>query len=339
MIQTPQRILISRTDNLGDVVLTLPLAKWLKQHWPQVTIMFLCRPYAAAIVQACPDVDDVVTWSADQSDQQVCQSLQALQVDMILHVFPNRQIARCARRIKIAQRVGTRRRWYQWLTCNHRPNFSRAHSAAHEAQLNFKLLAALGLAPVPSMESLQQATYLEPSAEQQASIAHWIDPQRFTLLLHPLSNGHARDWPLSHYIALYQRLDPAQYQVLLNGVPAEQARMAELAEKIPAAQHLFDLTLAEKVALFAQCDGMVVGSTGPLHIAAALGIPVLGLFPPKKRINPQRWGPIGPRARYLVHSHICEAACTQNECACMQALSVNQVLSIITQWQHEGSNE
>lgn len=331
-VQLPKTILLSRTDNLGDVVLTLPMATAIKQHWPDCQVIFLCRPYAVGVVTACPDVDQVVTWQAGQTDQQVMKALKEANVDAIIHVFPNKQLARCAKRIGIPSRIGTSHRFYHWWTCNIRPSFSRAKSDLHEAQLNVQLLSAIGIEANMSLDALSQSTYLQPSLSQQENVRPWLDPNRFSLVLHPLSNANGREWPLQNYVALCQRLESERYQILLNGVDAERDRLKPLMELIPDNQQLFSLSLADKVALFAQCDGMVVGSTGPLHIAAAVGMPVLGLFPPKQTMDPKRWQPVGPKARYLVHDVDCQQVCSNTSCACMQALTVDQVVEVICEW-------
>ncbi len=337
--QLPKTILLSRIDNLGDVVLTLPMAKVIKQHWPECQVIFLCRPYAVDVVAACPDVDQVITWQVDQTDQQVMRVLAEVQIDTIIHVFPNKQLARCAKRVGIQQRIGTSHRLYHWWTCNIRPSFSRAKSDLHEAQLNLQLLSAIGIDADLSVDTLSQSIYLQPSLSQQQTVQPWLDPNRFSLVLHPLSNANGREWPLENYVALCHKLDSERYQILLNGVEAERDRLAPLIQLIPDNQQLFSLSLADKVALFAQCDGMVVGSTGPLHIAAAVGMPVLGLFPPKHTMNPKRWQPIGPKARYLVDNVDCQQICSNTDCACMEALTVDQVVEVICEWYNAASFE
>ncbi|MFM7105313.1 MAG: glycosyltransferase family 9 protein, partial [Flavobacteriales bacterium] len=58
-------------------------------------------------------------------------------------------------------------------------------------------------------------------------------------------------------------------------------------------------SLDELIQFIGQCQGFVACSTGPMHIAAALGIPTVGLFSPHRPIHPGRWAPLGPNAHYL----------------------------------------
>ena len=132
--QLLSRILICRTDNLGDVVLTLPLAGYLKQVLPGVRVDFLCRGYAAPLVLQCRHVDQVLVLEdlADPARRFADEGY-----DAVIFAFPNRRLAQAARRARIAQRVGTSHRFYHWYTCNRLAHFSRVRSPLHEAQLNF----------------------------------------------------------------------------------------------------------------------------------------------------------------------------------------------------------
>ena len=60
------------------------------------------------------------------------------------------------------------------------------------------------------------------------------------------------------------------------------------------------MNLEQFIAFIAQCDGLVANSTGPLHIAGALGKDALGIYSPRKSINPQRWKPLGAKAKSFV---------------------------------------
>ena len=94
----PQHIIISRTDNIGDVVLTLPMSTLLKQHYPNCTVSFLARDYVKSVVMACPDVDHFISWDElkNLSSSEGVVFLKALQADTLLHVFPNKKIAKLA---------------------------------------------------------------------------------------------------------------------------------------------------------------------------------------------------------------------------------------------------
>src|SRR5688572_26430253 len=141
------KILISRTDSIGDVVLTLPVAGVIKKHYPEAKILFLGRTYTREIINLSQHVDGFVNYDDLEklNTAQRAEYLKASGCDIILHVFPRKEIAFLAKRAGIPLRVGTRNRAYHWFTCNKLLKLSRKKSSLHEAQLNIKLLEFLGI--------------------------------------------------------------------------------------------------------------------------------------------------------------------------------------------------
>lgn len=330
---SPRRILITRTDNIGDVVLTLPLAGYLKQIYPQAEIVFLCRMYAAAVVAQCRHVDRVLT--VEELGKDVAASLRQTGCDTVLFTYPRREWAYAARRAGIGRRVGSARRAYHWLTCNRLVNFGNPLKRLHEAQLSFKLLLPLGVDYEPPLDEIWKLyglnTPRHPAADEVLA-----GPQ-FKLILHPKSNGNGREWPLEHYTTLARMLaDDPSVRVLVTGSPSEGKLLEEQASELlslPNVENLCGkLDLAGFTALIGGCDGLVASGTGPLHLAAALGRPVAGLFPPLKPIDPARWAALGPRATNLVQPTGCGNCADPAKCSCMLAITPQQVCDVIRSW-------
>ena len=89
------------------------------------------------------------------------------------------------------------------------------------------------------------------------------------------------------------------------------------------------------LAFIAAADGLVAGSTGPLHLAAALGRHALGLYPPIRPMHPGRWAPLGPHADYLVFDKPNCADCRAQPaaCACIKALAPALVAARVLSWE------
>ena len=140
-------ILISRTDSIGDVVLTLPCCVWIKRQFPDCKLLFLGNTYTEPILRCLPEIDEVLDWKDIQNLplQERVRFFKEKNIDTAIHVFPNKEIASLLRRAQIPHRIGTSHRVYHLLTCNLRPNFTRKNSELHESQLNFELLRHLGV--------------------------------------------------------------------------------------------------------------------------------------------------------------------------------------------------
>ena len=262
------RILICRTDNIGDVVLTLPLAGFLKGAIPGVQVDMVCRAYAAPVVRCCRHVDRVLALEELDIDR----LFQDREYDTVIFAFPHRAIGRAARRAHVPNRVGSSHRLHHWISCNRLAHFSRARSNLHEAQLNFALLKPLGIDRQPALDEIWPLYGLQAPGE--AGAGHLFDPTRFNLILHPKSNGNGREWPLARYTELAALLskDPG-IAVWVTGSRAEGELLARAAPELLASPNVRNLCgqvdLDGLVALIGMADGLVASGTGPLHVAAS----------------------------------------------------------------------
>ena len=128
-----KRILISRTDSIGDVALTLPICQALKNKYPDAEIIFIGKNYTRPVVSCFEAID--AFWDIDELlNQPLATQLQQLKADCIIHVFPNKKLAFLAKKAKIPMRIGTSHRVFHLFTCNERPSFTRKNSSLHESQ-------------------------------------------------------------------------------------------------------------------------------------------------------------------------------------------------------------
>ena len=298
-----KRVIISRTDGIGDVILTLPMLGYLKKLWPEIQILFLGKTYTKSIIESCTAVDEFVNWDLikDKSTREQISFFTQLDAAAIIHVFPTKQTTRIAKLAKVPIRVGTIGRLYNLANCNRLVRFTRKRSELHEAQLNFKLLKGLGISFIPTLPELPEYYNLKTQNLPNA-LTSLIDKTKFNLVIHPKSKGSAVEWPESKYLELIETLDENKFNILITGTKDE----AELLTRLPSlkkqnAKPLFGLLkLEELIALIRNADGVLAASTGPLHIGAALGKKAIGLYAPQKPIHPGRWAPVGSDAHFLV---------------------------------------
>ena len=323
------KIIISRTDSIGDVILTLPLCVWLKKQFPQTELVFLGRSYTKDII-ACFDVVDTFLNFDDFSSLPTSERIARLKADCIIHVFPNREIAALSKKAKIPMRIGTAHRIFHLLTCNYRLNFSRKRSSLHESQLNFELLKPLVFNEIPSFDSLfQSLNHFNIPTVSLPSEFSGIDLSN-TIILHPKSQGSASEWPLEKYIELAQVLVQQKKTVIFTGTENEGKEFSAI---LPLHPKIIDssgkLNLKQLICLIASCEALVACSTGPYHIAGISGIKAIGLFSPRKPIHPGRWRALGDKSVALVFDSSCCNCKKGKVCSCIEKISVQSVLSAI----------
>lgn len=329
-----QRVIVSRTDRIGDVVLTLPLCGLLADAGHEV--LFLGRGYTAPVLEACRAVTRTLDWDAVATADAGAQAafLREAQADTIVHVYPRHEIARAARRAGIATRIGTTHRLYHWWNCNALVRLGRRGSDLHEAQLNVRLAGRLLDRSNHALSELAEFSRLSPRVPVPERVAGMQAPDRMNVALQMKTRGSSREWRLERWRELIDALDPASFRLFAIGTEAERALIANVLASAPA--HLIDLTgldLRELIATLARMDGIVSGSTGPVQIGAALGIHALALVPPTRPIHPGRYAPLGPRAEYLSPADQCAACAAGGEpCTCMDAIAARDVADRVMTW-------
>jgi heptosyltransferase-3 len=313
--------IISRTDAIGDVVLTLPVAGVLRSLYPSSRILFLGRSYTKDIIAACENIDGFLNWDEwrELPAREAARAMAATGADCIIHVFPDKAIARVAWMAKIAERIGTTNRIYHWRYCNKLVRLSRRNSALHEAQLNLRLLEPLGARREYSLEEIGVNYGLTRLAPLPPEVEALLDPRRFNLILHPKSRGSAREWGLGNYVRLIGLLPRERFKIFVSGTATEGELVAPLLAKHPEVTDLTGrLTLGQLMTFISKADGLVAASTGPLHLAAALGIHALGIYPPIRPMHPGRWAPVGRKTRVFVKAEYCEDCRRSGDCSCIR---------------------
>ncbi|MGM0478332.1 MAG: glycosyltransferase family 9 protein [Bacteroidota bacterium] len=294
-------IVISRTDSIGDVILSLPLCAWIKEKFPQCSVIFLGKKYTRPVLECFAAIDEIKYWDdiAQQPEQSIVSEIQSWKVEAFVHVFPDKRLAKIVRKAKIPLRIGTSHRAYHLLTCNRRPNFTRRQSTLHEAQLNFKLFDVFGMESVPDLHCIQRwlTAHFNPKAGLDPARGKLLETDRKTIILHPRSQGSAVEWPMEKYAELALQLVGKYFRVFFSGTEPEGESFRDM---LPAHPEIIDISgtmpLDEFIAFIDRCDGLVACSTGPLHIAAILDKKAVGLYTTIRPMHPGRWAPVGASA-------------------------------------------
>jgi heptosyltransferase-3 len=288
-----QKVLIVRQDRLGDLILTLPLASWLKYHNPDLVVDFLVPSYSAEIAEACPDVDTVHRLPSDlhniEDYKRLLQTLQNQSYDLC--IVPNTKsiIAKLVYQANIAYRVGQGLRWHGWRY--NLPVFQkRKKPVMHELEYNFQLLSRW--LPMPNQSDVKFNLVVSKAA--QLKVKNVLDSHQVKeySILHPGSGGSAIDVN-PELLGQLVATNALPGKVIITGTKGEM-KLAEMVAKASGYQTLNlcgQLNMQELMACIQHCQIFIGNSTGPLHIARAFDRPVLGFYSTFPACHPIRWGP------------------------------------------------
>ncbi len=306
-----KKILVVRNDKIGDFMLAWPSFAMLKQSLPDCHITALVPNYTVALAQLCPWIDEVIldtTKNADkQTQQELVETLKQQQFDASINLFSTTYNAKLVWKAKIPYRLAPATKFAQ-IFYNRRIKQKRSQSAKPEYQYNLDLIRAfLNEANVEVVEP--NAPYLTfPENEliqQREKLAQQLelDCEKPWVFVHAGSGGSANNLSLAQYTELVSGIE-GSFEVVLTAGPGEEEKAAELkqllAEKeIKAALYDKNDGLVDFSRSIACASCFIAGSTGPLHIAAAIDVPTVGFFPSKRSATPLRWLPINSEGNHI----------------------------------------
>ena len=335
------RILVIRTDRIGDVLLSTPVLSVLREQAADCHIAALVSPYAAGAIEGHPALDEIVVYERSGRHGgpggffHLVADLRGKRFDAALVLHPTARLALACRLAGIPVRIGTGYRAYGFLF-NRKVYEHRKDARRHEVEYNLSLARALfnqaGEA-APEIHVPEAATRAVARRLRQ-----WrVPPDDPLVLLHPGSGGSARNWPEECFTELAERLSRGGVRVVVTGSADERDLVGRVAGSLPESviRIAGELDIKELAALLRATSLCVTNSTGPLHVAAAVGTPTVALFCPIKPCSPVRWGPFGGDHDVLMPEvPDCPAGrrCIGTACPhfdCMERISVDDVYEAV----------
>ncbi|GAB2511756.1 ADP-heptose:LPS heptosyltransferase [Paramicrobacterium agarici] len=287
------RTLVARLDSVGDVLLSGAAVRAIAGGSDEVWM--LCGPQGAPAAEMLPGVDHVVTWSAPwiiapapdftrESARELLSIVERVSPDaaVILTSFHQSPLPLAALlRLAGVPRITGASIDYagSLLDVRLKPgeDFPEDQPEAHRA---LRIAQAAGFAPA-------DGDHLAVTGVPDVS---GIVPEGRYTVVHPGATVPAREWPASHHESLVAELTARGRTVVVTGTPSETALTARV-----SGSTAIDLggrtSLRELAGVLAGADAVVVGNTGPAHLAAAVGTPVVSLFSPV--VSAERWAPWG----------------------------------------------
>jgi len=335
MPRTP-RILVIRRRYLGDVVLLGSLFRNLRLHWPGAHIAALVEPAYSGILALNPDVDGAIpppggalAWPG------FVARLRQAGYSHVFDIDNTERTALISRLSGAPFRVALHHGAHPLRLRSMYTHVAHDTAEAHEAQpISEYYLKALGPAGVPV------ATREIRLLAREADVAQWrryVGAQAKTLLVHPGSRSPCRIWPADRFAAVCDRVqDQLGAQVVLAGGPGEQRLIAEI--RRIAGSHVLALdgppSLPGLAALARACSALLCHDSGPMHVAAAVGTPVVALYGSQ---NPVLFRPMGQDHALVIPPQPC-APCTAPEACvpgdsyrtyCVRRLTVEEVYGAV----------
>jgi len=272
------RILFITSTRIGDAVLSTGLLTHLIERYPSARLTIACGPAAAPLFAAVPNLDRVIV---------VAKRPYGLHW---LYLW-----LRCLPRFWYMV-VDLRRSIIGYtLLASRRRRVGRAREGVHKIR---QLAETLGLSEPPAPRLWTAAAHEEAAARLVPKAGGPV------LAIGPTANWRGKQWPAGNFVALIARLTAPKgpfpnARVAVFAAPDEREQALPVIESVPAQRRL-DLAgavdLPTAFACLKRCDFFVGNDSGLMHLAAAAGIPTLGLFGPSK---PEHYAPWGPRAAYI----------------------------------------
>lgn len=294
-----KKILVLRPDRLGDVILTLPVVRNLKESFPEASITYLCTGYTAQILESYSLISDLIIYDRNGTHKgfknivTLAKGLRERNFDLAVHLLPRYPLALATYLAQIKYTVGTGFRWYSFLF-THRQYDHRKHNQYHEAEYNLRLLKKIGIDSAFHQDVYSNFNFPRALDNSVQKVISQKFNDRPFIIIHPGSGGSSIDWPLSNFIKLIKLLNQwGKFEVGITGVVAENDYLTPLNQSdIKFVDLIGIFGLNELAVLLRQASLFVSNSTGPLHLAVAMGTKVIGLYPNSPGLSPGRWGPI-----------------------------------------------
>lgn len=350
----PERVLVLRLDLIGDLVMTTTLIRALKRAYPAAQIDLLATPGSASILGNDPDLNQIITYDPNiwrrpktlahlknwRDLFDLRQRLHARRYDLAISVF-GPWAALLAVISGAPRRLGFAKEGYPGLMTDTVPGKHwGTDDHKHEVDYCLELARAAGATIQP--DDRVPHIFTDPAARKAVEQLLENEGLQFEKPLISCqinsNNGQSKRWPIPYWAILLDRLISEGVQVVLTGAPADQPNIQDVLSRM----HEQPLNLAGRTslpqlaALLQQSDLLISGDSGPMHVAAAVGTPVLAIFGPT---DPGHSGPISPNAVVLRNDIWCSpcynarstADCRFFTTQCMKNITPTTVYTMVQQ--------
>lgn len=307
----PQNILVIRNDKLGDFMLAWPALALLRRSLPQARIAVLVPEYTAPLARICPSVDEVIVDPRHTGEWKNGRALATIfkprHFDAAITLFSRFDTGFAAWRAGVPYRLAPATKLAQ-IFYNRRISQRRSRSEKPEYEYNLDLVRSFLAEQGMTLAQAVEAPYLKFEAAEIDALKvafmkeHGITNRNKLVFVHAGHGGSAANLSLAQYAELVSRLHEAgAYQAVLTAGPGEEKAAVALTEmlRVPRTLYISKQGLVEFAKHLAFADLFISGSTGPLHLAAALDRPTAAFYPRRRSSTPLRWQTVNHEDRRL----------------------------------------
>lgn len=297
---TPHNILLIRTDRIGELLLTTPAFNAVRHVFPEANITLLVKPSSYEVVEDNPSIDSILKLDTARDLDTFGKRLAFISLlrrsrfDLVVIFNPDKFFNIVAFLAGIPVRIGYNRKLGFLLT--HRIEDRKHLCLKHEVDYNLELVELLGAGPAVKKLCFPVGRSEEDSVGKITSANGILAGERF-VAVHPATSNPQKRWPAERFARLCELITQHfRLKVALVGggdeMPVSEAVKAEA--KVPLCDLTGKLGLKEFGSFLKRASLLISCDSGPVHIGAAVGVPVIALFGESRPGgSSRRWGPYG----------------------------------------------
>ena len=326
-----------RLDRIGDVLLSTPVIKAVRDACPGSHIAVMVRPYARQIVEGNPYLNEVIAYDKEGSEKSLAGNLRFIKslrnkgFDIAIALHPTTRTHIAASLAGIPVRIGYDRKYGFLLT--RRVPHTKQFGLKHEIDYALDLLRYIGLSP--SDRALYMPVTDGAERKMRGIFAeNGIREGDLVVAINPGASCPSKRWRGERFAEAASELTKKHgAKIVVVSGPGDRALGDNVAALIDGrCLNLSGKTeIADLAAVLKLSDLFISNDSGPVHIACALGTPVVAIFGRSDAgLSPRRWGPTGKRD-IVLHKDVGCGLCLAHNCAigfkCLDAVTVDEVVA------------
>ncbi|MFH1854404.1 MAG: lipopolysaccharide heptosyltransferase II [Candidatus Omnitrophota bacterium] len=343
-IKKIKRILIVRTDRVGDVVLSTPVFAAARAAFPDAYIAVMVSSQTKEIVAGNPHINEIIVLDKGSRHRGFLKTvifsmwLKAKRFDLALLLHSTVRVNLICYLAGIPRRIGYARGKMDFLLTK-RLEYTKRLGEKHEIEYSLDVLRSLGV----NVEASSPIVSIKENDFKEADsllFESGVKENTGLVFINPGASCVSRIWPFENFASLADTLmDNLGLSVVIVSSP-EHVKIGEKVRGLMKHEPIFlcgRTSLGVLAALLKRASLFISNDSGPVHIACAVGTPVISIFSRKERgVSPKRWGPFG-RKSVFVHKDAGCIRCLAHNCKkdflCLKSITVDDIMEKVKELQ------